>query len=256
MPLSFHRTPFPPSFLFAFLSLLNPHSNVIRPPLRGIQLGDLDRKQDPCGDFYEYSNGAWRAANPIPPSMERWSRRWASGENSKEQLKSILDEVAERQDWPKGSVEQLIGDYYGSCMDEATIERQGLAPIAPWLAEIRAIGTRRELQRMIFRLHEIAIRVPFALSSSQDFHQPTRVIGEIAAGGLGLPDRDYYFKRDDRFVEARKKYLAHIAKMFQLAGQSETLAQSAADVVLSMERSSPRRRWTKWRSVTRRTWTI
>ena len=205
-------------------------------PRRGIELGDLDRKQDPCVDFYEYANGAWRAANPIPPSMDRWSRRWASAEANKEQLKSILDEVSQRQDWPKASVEQLIGDYYASCTDEATIDRQGIAPIAPLLAEIRAIRTPAELQRMIIRLHEIAIRVPFGLSSSQDFHQPTRVIGEIFAGGLGLPDREYYFKPDSRFVETRKKYVAHIVKMFELAGESPMRAASASKLVFSLEK--------------------
>src|SRR4051812_12935363 len=82
----------------------------------GIYAEDLDRKADPCSDFYEFSNGAWRAQNPIPASMQRWSRRWQAGENSKERLKEILEEVAAKQDWAHGSVEQQIGDFYASCM--------------------------------------------------------------------------------------------------------------------------------------------
>src|SRR5580658_150948 len=75
----------------------------------GIETADLDRSANPCNDFYQFSNGAWRAANPIPATMDRWSRRWAAGESNKDQLKVILEEAAEKHDQPKGSVDQLIG---------------------------------------------------------------------------------------------------------------------------------------------------
>jgi len=81
--------------------------------------------------------------NPIPPSMSRWSRRWEAGEAAKEQLKVILDDVSRRTDWPHGSVEQLIGDYYGSCMDETRINKLGIAPAKPMLAEIDAMKNSR-----------------------------------------------------------------------------------------------------------------
>jgi len=86
-----------------------------------VQLSDVNKSVEPCNDFYEYANGAWRAQNPIPPSMQRWSRRWAAGESAKTQLKDILDDVSKRKDWPSVSVEQLIGDYYGSCMDDSRV---------------------------------------------------------------------------------------------------------------------------------------
>jgi endothelin-converting enzyme/putative endopeptidase len=92
----------------------------------GIQLGDIDRKADPCSDFFQYANGGWRAQNPIPASMDRWSRRWQSGELNKEQLKTILDEVSNNKEWPKGTVEQLISDHYGACMDESRINALGI----------------------------------------------------------------------------------------------------------------------------------
>src|SRR5512140_1275196 len=78
------------------------------PGQRGIEAGDIDRNARPCTDFHQYANGAWRAANPIPPSMGSWSRRWQAGEQNKDQLKTILDDLSKRKDWPKGSVEQLI----------------------------------------------------------------------------------------------------------------------------------------------------
>ena len=81
---------------------------------RGIETADLDRGVEACTDFYQFANGAWRAANPIPASMTRWSRRWQAGEAAKERLKGILDEVSASRSWAPGSVEQLIGDHYAS----------------------------------------------------------------------------------------------------------------------------------------------
>src|SRR3954468_1742889 len=100
-------------------------------PQKGIEVSDLNRSVDPCTDFFEYSNGTWRADNPMPASMVRWSRRWQAGETAKEQLKTILDDVSAKKDWPKGSVEQLISDHYGSCMDEARANKLGATPIKP-----------------------------------------------------------------------------------------------------------------------------
>lgn len=202
----------------------------------GIQTADLDRKADPCTDFYQFANGSWRAANPIPASMQRWSRRWAAGEASKERLKEILDDVSRRSDWPRGSVEQLIGDYYASCMDEARVNKAGLAPAEPVLHEIDAMKTAADLQRMIRRLHELSVSVPFALGSSPDNHNPGQVIADIGASGLGLPDRDYYVKTEQRFVETREKYHAHVEKMLVLAGAKPGPAKAAAETVFQMEK--------------------
>jgi len=203
---------------------------------KGIQTADLDRKADPCNDFFQFSNGTWRANNPIPASQSRWSRRWEAGEAAKEQLKVILDDVSRHTDWPHGSVEQLIGDYYGSCMDETRINKLGIAPAKPMLAEIDAIKTPADLQRMVRRLHDLFIFVPFALGSTPDNHNPNQVIADVGASGLGLPDRDYYLKPEQRFQEAREKYLVHVANMFKLAGYDDAKAKSAADTVFQMEK--------------------
>jgi len=203
---------------------------------RGIEVSDLNRKADPCSDFFDYSNGTWRANNPIPASMSRWSRRWAASEMNKEHLKGILDEVSLKQDWVAGSVEQLIGDHYAACMDEKRINQLGLTPIKPLLADIDGIADMAGLQRVLVRLHQIAIPVPFQLASTPDLHNPAQVIADISAAGLGLPERDYYLSSEPRFVETRRKYLAHISNTFMLAGYSEADARTAAETVFAMEK--------------------
>jgi endothelin-converting enzyme/putative endopeptidase len=202
----------------------------------GIEVSDIDRGADPCADFYAYANGSWRAANPIPASMPRWSRRWAAGESTKEQLRQLLDETSAAGNRPNGSIDQLIGDFYGACMDETQVNRVGVQPLTPLLSEIRRMRSVADVQKMIARFHAIAIRVPFALAGESDAHNPADVIAKLNASGLGMPDRDYYVKDDARFQEARAKYLAHVAAMFRLAGASAARAKSAADTVMRMER--------------------
>ena len=220
---------------FAFFALLFSLPLSAQTAQKGIEVGDIDKQADPCTDFYEYSNGKWRAENPIPPSMVRWSRRWAAGELAKDQLHVILDEISARKDWPKGSVEQLIGDHYGACMDETAIDRLGGKPIQPLLAEIDKMKNTADVQRMIGRFHAISIAVPFGLYGASDNHAPTNVIAQVYASGLGLPDRDYYIKAEPRFQEAREKYAAHIEKMFVLAGAKQAEANAAAKTVMAME---------------------
>ncbi|HWY55454.1 MAG TPA: M13 family metallopeptidase [Terriglobales bacterium] len=206
-------------------------------PLHGIDVNDIDRKANPCQDFYEFANGNWRANNPIPPSMVMWSKRWAAGESTKEVLHGILEDAAAHSSTvPPKSTERLIGDYYGACMNEKQIDAQGVKAINRELELIQSIGSMADLQRVIARLHKEAIFAPFVFRSTQDSHNPQRVIADAGARGLGLPDRDYYFKDDDKSKETRQKYVEHVAAIFVLAG-SDKVAAAAAQVVMRMETS-------------------
>ena len=203
--------------------------------LRGVDVSDIDRTTDPCTDFFQYANGTWRANNPIPASMTRWSKRWQSGETTQDKLKDILEDATKQKNAPKGSVDQIIGDYYGSCIDESRVNARGLEPLKPWMAKIDNAKNMAELERTMTEMHDILLVVPFSLSGSQDPHNPTQVMADIVATGITLPDRDYYLGTEDRFKDAREKYKEHVTKMFTLAGWKETEAAAATQTVFSME---------------------
>jgi putative endopeptidase len=203
--------------------------------LRGIETADIDRGADACTDFYQFANGHWRANNPVPAALPRWSRRWAAAEAATDRLHDILTEVSTQPAQTKGSVEQLIGDFYGACTDAARVNELGVKPLAPLLEEIGQIRDVAGVQRVIGHFHAMSIRVPFALVAAPDNHNPTDVIAQILASGLGMPDRDYYLKPDGRFKDAREKYVTHVANIFRLAGESDSAAGADAASVLRFE---------------------
>ena len=203
---------------------------------KGVETGDLNRTVDPCTDFHEFASGSWRAANPIPAALPRWGPRDAAREANRRQLRELLEEVSSRQDWPLGSAEQLVGDHYASCMDEAAIDAAGITPLAPLLGEIDGARNMGDVQRAMRMLHELAIPVPFGIAGGLDYHAPTSFIANVVAGGLGLPDRDYYLKSEPRFVDSRAKYRVHIASILRLGGMPEAQASAAADDIFALEK--------------------
>jgi len=220
---------------FCLLLVLLISSFSLSQTLHGIDVTDLDRKAAPCDDFFQFANGTWRANNPIPASMTRWSKRWQAGESSKDKLRDILEAASADKSAPKGSTEQIIGDYYGACMDEARVNARGMDPIKPWFAKIDAARDTAALQQVMAEMHDIIVNAPFALGSQQDPHKPSWVLADLGASGLGLPDRDYYLKTEPRFKEAREKYVEHVTAMFKLAGWDQKSAAAASQTIMGME---------------------
>ncbi len=199
----------------------------------GFDLTAIDRKANPCQDFYQYACGTWLANNPIPPDQASWGRFNELNERNREILHQILEAASVSQSADPDT--RKIGDYYASCMDEAAIDGKGSAPLKPALDQISAISGLRELSAEIGRLHRQGVDVLFNFSSGQDFKDSTAVIGQADQGGLGLPERDYYFRDDAKAVETRKEYVAHIVRMLQLLGVSPSDAQAQANAIMKLE---------------------
>src|SRR5689334_21585905 len=123
----------------------------------------MQRDAKPCEDFFAYANGAWRAAHPIPDYMDRWSRRWESAEVNKQHVRESLEYVSKKSDSPKGSAQQLSGDFFAACMNETQVNELGVKPLQPLLDEVRALKTRADVLSTIGHLHDVGVAVPFAV---------------------------------------------------------------------------------------------
>jgi putative endopeptidase len=201
----------------------------------GVDLTILDKTCKPCEDFYHYASGLWLAKNPVPAAYPSWGRFNELAEVNRERLHQILEEAAAKSNPPAGSNEQKIGDFYASCMDEKQVNAAGTKPLDAEFAHIGAIRSLSDLQTEIARLQGMGAGALFEFGSTQDAKNSTQVIGGADQGGLGLPDRDYYTKTDDKSKEIRKQYEEHVAKMLALAGDDDAKAASEAKEIMDLE---------------------
>jgi putative endopeptidase len=199
-----------------------------------LDVTSLDKSVDPCTDFYRYSCGGWMKNNPIPPDQASWSVYGKLANENEQFLWGILEADAKAVD--RTPVQQKIGDYFAACMDTAAIDKRGFTPIAPELAAIDNLSDRKTLIAYLPSLQQHGMGTFFFRAGpSQDPADSNQIIADLNAGGLGLPDRDYYLKTDAKSEATRQRYLAYIAQIFTLIGEPSAQAAQGAATVLRIE---------------------
>ena len=200
----------------------------------GFSEGNLDRSCKPCDDFNQFAMGGWMKNNPIPAEYPNWGSFTMLADRNQASMRVILEEAA-KANAAAGSNQQKIGDFYSSCMDTTAVDAAGVKPLAADFTAIDQVKDANGLQPLVARLQQTGSGYLFRFGSTQDLDESTQVIAEINQGGLGLPDRDYYTRTDEKSAQLRTDYVTHVAKMFVLAGDSEDKANAEAKTVMDLE---------------------
>ena len=201
-----------------------------------LDVAAMDKSTDACVNFYKYSCGTWNKTNPLPPDQAVWNVYSKLTNENQRLLWGILQQAAEPSP-SRTSLQKQVGDFFAACMDEAAVEKAGSAPLLPALSRLAAIKSFKELPAFVGRQHLQlgAGDMFFGYGSNQDFENSSEVISFASAGGLGLPDRDYYTKTEAKSEEIRRKYVEHVQQMLVLLGDPPALAASEAKNILALE---------------------
>ena len=207
----------------------------------GIAVEYIDPSVRAQDDFFVHTNGKWLATTEIPADKSSWGAFHKLHEDTQPQLRKIIEDAAASA---KDADQQRIGDFYASFMDEARVEQLGVAPIKDKLAKIAAIGDKKALPQLFAEFNRYGVTAPINLTIHQDNKDSTKYVVDFFQDGLGLPDRDYYLKKDDaKLAEALAKYELHVAKMLTLAGDANAAANAKA--IVAFETDIAKIQWSK-----------
>jgi putative endopeptidase len=213
-------------------------------PMRsGIDTAMMDKSVLPQNDFYLYMNGTWLKTFEIPSDKSNYGVFAKLADDAEKNLRTIIEEAANTAKKERGSATQKVGDMYACFMDSAKAEQLGVSPIAPELAAIRAIASTPALFKTMGEFSQFGLSGPFIQFVNQDEKNSTEYIVNIYQSGLSLPDRDYYLRDDPRFVEFRTKLVAHMERMFALAGMPD--GQGMAHRVMALETALAKVQWSQ-----------
>ena len=214
----------------------NPHIPDISPDDPVFRPEDFDTSADPATDFWQWANGGWLKANPVPPEYGAWGAFHELHTRNEEIVHALLkDAAAAAPTATPGSTTQKVGDFYASGMDTDAIERAGIEPIQPWLDLIDGVDTIEDLKTAFTELNLIGAGVGWGAYVEPDRAETSRNLLYIGQGGLGLPDRDYYFRDDEASTDLAAAYREHITTMLGLLGWSDADARAAAATIWAIE---------------------
>jgi len=197
----------------------------------------MDTSVKPGEDFFEYANGAWLKKATIPGDQTRWGSFDELGERTLNDLHTLLEDAAKNDKAAAGSKERMAGDFYKSGMDTVNINKAGITPMKPVLDRINAVTNAQQLMDEIALEHTEGLSPAFSFYISPDDKNVTRMITQFFQGGLGLSNRDDYFKTDARSAEIRAEYQKYVQKILQLMGQDEAAAKGNAQKIFNLEKA-------------------
>lgn len=202
---------------------------------KGIDLSNFDQTAKPTDDFFQFVNGNWVKKNPVPDSESKWGSFHEIYERNTILLKKILEEAAANKTAAAGSNSLKIGDFYSLAMDSVKLNKEGVTPLLPEFEAINKITNTTDLIKQLAHLHSRGIFPLFGINVDQDDKVSTQYITLLGQGGLGLPERDYYLKTDDRTLAIQKEYIQHLENMFKLLGDQPERAKKEAKTVFDLE---------------------
>jgi putative endopeptidase len=223
-----------------------PPSSSSMPTLDRFNPDQADKSLDPCSDFFQYACSKWIKANPIPADQASWGTFGSLAIWNVAAVHNTLEAAASKSS-NRTPVEQKVGDYYASCIDETTINKSGIKPLQPELDRIANLRNKSQLPEILASIHQM-IRpadlnfidaqyqgVLFGIYASPDFDDAKKMLAALDQSGMGMPGREFYLKDDDKSKQIRDKYVKHIGRMLELSGESEANASEDAQSVLTIE---------------------
>jgi putative endopeptidase len=202
--------------------------------LPGLDKRLIDTSADPCVNFAQYVCGNFAKLHPIPPDKSSYDSFFIIYDYTQDILHDLLDRMAVKSAQHSAD-EQKIGDFYASCMDEEAIEAQGLKPVQPELDRIAALTDKKQLTDLLAHFEMINVNAFLGYGEQQDFKDAEKQIAVVDQGGLGLPERDYYFRPGDAAEKTRKEYVEHIANMLRLMGEPADKTTADAQKIMALE---------------------
>jgi putative endopeptidase len=233
-----HRFLLPALLLLGAAAGAQQPASVVPLPLKVVDVSFIDTTAKACSDFFQYANGAWLAKDTIPAAYSSSGVGRDMSDRNELAVRSVLDDaLARKASLPNGSTPRKLATFYGTCMDSTAAEQAGVAPLKPMLSAIDAIASRAGLVQQIAALQGQGVGVAFQFGAGVGRHDAAHYVEGVYQGGLGLPDRDYYFEKGASGDSTRRAYVAHVAKLFELAGTPAAEARRQATRVMVLETS-------------------